>query len=189
MTMPDKMMSHSMFCLLALTNSDRANSWQKMPNQAFISARHHHRQKYCKYLGIFYGIINLNMLSLSESKKDVVNSLLKVAIGIIVVPGAVLAFVWYSNWSAERSARVYCDGIQLGSDISVEIEKFEKNIGFEKEPGGKVSVRHYGFPQERFPMGQHTFLFNGFMFEKAYCDVSLSPDGKVTAKNSFIHYD
>ncbi|MDQ1834515.1 hypothetical protein [Massilia scottii] len=138
---------------------------------------------------MLYEIISPNMLSLSESKKDVVYSVLKVAIGIIVVPGAALAFVWYSNWSAERSARVYCDGIQLGSDISVQIEKFEKNIGYKKESGGKVSVRHYGFPQERFPMGQHTFLFYGFMFDKAYCDVSLSPDGKVTAKNSFIHYD
>lgn len=129
------------------------------------------------------------MFNLSEPKKDVVYSLVKCVIGILIVPGAILAFVGYANWSADRAAQVYCDGIPLGSDISVEIEKFENRIGYKKEPGGKVSVRHYGFPDAGFPKDSHTFIFNGFMFEKAYCDVALSPDGKVKSKISGFQYD
>ena len=129
------------------------------------------------------------MNELRNGSSDVIRSLMKVGVAIVCVPALLYAGLWYANWSAERSAQVFCDGIPLGSDITLEIVKFEKEIGFRQEPGGKVSVRHYGFPQEGFSKDRHTFLFNGFWYDKAYCDVSIGPDGKVTAKKSFIQYD
>jgi hypothetical protein len=121
--------------------------------------------------------------------KRIARTLVKSAIILICVPGILLGYIWYANAAAEMNARVFCDGIPVGSSITSEIAKFEKDIGYRQEPGGKVSVRHYGFPQEGFSTDSHTFLFYGFMSDRAYCDVSLSADGKITARNSFMQYD
>ena len=131
----------------------------------------------------------LLMEKLAKSMKNIARKAMKVAITLITVISSVALLILYSNWSAEKDAQSFCHGVPLGSDITVEIMKFETKIGDKLEPGGKVSVRHYGFPEEGFPKGHHSFLFKGFMFEKAYCDVSLDENGKVVSKRSYMQYD
>lgn len=116
-------------------------------------------------------------------------TLVKAAITLSCVPGLLFGYIWYANWTAESEARVFCERTRLGADIGFTVIEFEHEIGYRKVPGGKVSVRHYGFPEQGFAKDKHTFLFNGFMFDKAYCDVSLNPDGKIIGKQSFILYD
>ncbi|NHZ67043.1 hypothetical protein [Massilia genomosp. 1] len=124
----------------------------------------------------------------NPSRKIVRILLIAVAV-IILMPGIFLAFIWYANVAAEKNARMFCEGIPIGSDISLEIAKFEEAIGYKKKPGGKVSVHHYGFPQKGFSKDRHTFLFDGFMFDKGYCEVTLNAAGKVMSKNSSMQYD
>jgi hypothetical protein len=47
----------------------------------------------------------------------------KVALGLVVAFGAMVACVFYVNWSAERKATKFCDAIEIGSDISAAIGK------------------------------------------------------------------
>lgn len=108
---------------------------------------------------------------------------------LIALPGILCASIVYANARAETDARDFCERLPLGADIVLEIEKFERDIGFKKAPGGKVSADHHGFPDEGFTKNQHTFLFKGFMLDKGYCVVSLAADGKITAKNSSFMYD
>lgn len=95
----------------------------------------------------------------------------------------------YANARAETDARDFCERMPLGADIVLEIEKFERDIGFKKVSGGKVSADHYGSPDEGFARNQHIFFFKGFMLDKGYCVVSLAAEGKITAKNSSFTYD
>lgn len=115
--------------------------------------------------------------------------LIKGALFLLSLLGIVCAYIWYANESAEKDAWYFCERMSLGSDIAAGIEKFEKATGYKKAPGGKVSALHYGFPQEGFAKNKHTFIFKGFMLDKAYCDVSLTADGKITGRNSYFQYD
>ncbi|NHZ44669.1 hypothetical protein [Massilia aquatica] len=115
--------------------------------------------------------------------------LTKGALILLSLLSVLCASIWYANASAEKEAWNFCERMPLGSDIHSEIEKFEKDIGYHKVPGGRVSASHYGFPEAGFANNKHTFIFKGFMLDKAYCDVSLTDDGKIIGKNSFIQYD
>ena len=95
----------------------------------------------------------------------------KVAIVTIATLGAMVACVFYANWSADRKAKAFCDAINVGSDISLTIDKAKKN---------KIFFGNFqGF----------TFYFPGTGFDKAVCEVSVDPNGKVTSKNSEMEYD
>jgi hypothetical protein len=122
-----------------------------------------------------------------------VYALVKVALVIASIPVVLIALfaaiVYYANWSAERDAEALCDSIPLGSDIVPTIRKFEKDIGFIKQPGGKETVRHYGYPDSGPYTDGHRFMFFGMWMDKAYCGVSLTQDGKVKAKNVYLHED
>jgi hypothetical protein len=120
---------------------------------------------------------------------DAIRAVMKVMIGLLLAWGGVLAWASYANRSAEKDAQAYCDGIAPGADIALEIAAFEKKIDYKKDAGGKVSVRHYGFPEEGFPAGSHDFLFQGFWYDKAYWTVQLSAGGKVLSKASSMQYD
>jgi hypothetical protein len=118
---------------------------------------------------------------------------LKMVAMVIAVPIILLAllavFVNYLNWVAESKAKAFCNAIETGSDISVIIDKFDKDTGYEKKPGGKVSAFHYGYPEDGALADGHTFIFPGIFFDKAYCDVSLTKNGKVASKKSYFMYD
>jgi hypothetical protein len=111
------------------------------------------------------------------------------AMTLIAIPGTLIAFVWYANRSAEREAREFCDGIAQGTDIALAIAKMEKQTGFEKRAGEKTSVRHVGFPDEGLAKNSHTFIYPGFIFDKAECTVWLDQNGKVTSSFSKMLYD
>ena len=102
----------------------------------------------------------------------------KIVIAIISVPVILIVLDRYANWSAEREAQVFCDAIEPGSDISLAITKFEKKVG-------KKDALHYRSAEDNV----HTFLFPGFMFDKADCSVSVTPDGKTISKYSQMLYD
>ena len=86
--------------------------------------------------------------------------------------------LWYPNWAAEKNAKNFCSRIEPGSDISLAIVKFEREIS-------KSSALHYGSSKQK----EHVFIFKGFMFDKAYCIVVEDANNKVVAKNSFMQYD
>jgi hypothetical protein len=111
---------------------------------------------------------------MSDSRQSVKQVLLlvgKVALGIVLGLGAMVACLFYINWSAERRAKTFCDEIAIGSDISDATRKVKNKKNF------------YGDSQ------QYTFYFWGFVFDKAVCEVSVDQNQKVTAKHSEMEYD
>ena len=121
-------------------------------------------------------------MSFIVNKKDPVrrrySMFVKSAFAIISVPVILIALVEYINWSAEREAQAFCDAIEPGSDISLAVTKFEEKLG-------KRGALHYGSVEDK----GHTFLFPGFMFDKAVCGVSVASDGKAISKYSQMQYD
>lgn len=110
----------------------------------------------------------------------------KIVLGIALLLGSMRSCISYINWSALRDAQALCDSMPLGSDIVPTIRKFEKDIGFVKQPGGKETVRHYGYPDSGLYTDGHRFMFFGMWMDKAYCDVSLTQDGKAKAKYAYL---
>ena len=106
-----------------------------------------------------------------NSGKKIIFAVGKVALVIVVVLGAIVASIFYLNWSAERNARKSCDAIEIGSDISVATQKV------------KDKHLYYGDSHE------YTFYFWGMVFDKAVCEVSIDQNRKVTAKHSEMEYD
>jgi hypothetical protein len=108
---------------------------------------------------------------MSDSRKKFAFLFGKVAFVIVAALGAILACLSYPNWSAERKARKFCDEIDIGSDISLAIEKANDKKSF------------YGDDQG------YTFYFPGMVFDKAVCQVSVDANRKVTSKMSEMEYD
>lgn len=121
--------------------------------------------------------------------KKIFYTFLKIVLFIISLSVILFMLVAYSIWSAERDANVFCDKIALGADIVPIIRQFEKQTGFERKPGDKVSARHYGFPDEGFDNDGHTFLFPALMFSNAYCQIALTENGKVKSKIAYFQAD
>lgn len=115
-----------------------------------------------------------------------IRTALKSVVGIALVLVGTRACTTYVNWSAERNARALCDSIGIGSDIRSTISKFEQDTGFVKQPGGKESVRHSGYPDTGPYTEGHRFMFFGVWMDKAYCDISLTSDGRVRSKNAYL---
>jgi hypothetical protein len=95
----------------------------------------------------------------------------KLTLGIVAALGAMVACVSYINWSAERKATKFCDEIEIGSDVSLAIEKAKQK-----------KIFHSDFPP-------YNFYFWGIVFDKAVCEVSVDHNRKVTAKHSEMEYD
>lgn len=121
--------------------------------------------------------------------KRIIYTLIKLVVAIALLLGGMASCNYYLAWSAERKAQAFCDSIAPGSDISLAIARVDDESGYKKVDGGKVSALHYGFPEEGFADYSHTFLFPAFGFDKAYCDVTLTKDGKVVSKNSYFQAD
>ena len=99
--------------------------------------------------------------------------------GVLVVPpGVLILYIFLANWNAERRARAFCEEIQVGSDISVAIKRFEKEIG-------KPDILHYGGSESK----GEDFLFLGAMLDKADCSVATDEQGKVISKITYMLYD
>jgi hypothetical protein len=109
------------------------------------------------------------------SKSALVKRLLRISLTTAaVVVGAfavIAACVRYLDWSADRTAKAFCDAIKPGSEIASAIEHAK---------GKKIL---YG------SSGAYTFYFPGTMFNKAVCTVSVDQAGKVTSKSSEMEYD
>ncbi len=125
----------------------------------------------------------------TNSGKKTLYFLLKLVIGIISLPLILFVLVWYSVWSAEHDANAFCDQIALGADIIPIIAQFERQTGFEKKPGGKVSARHYGYPDPNFDRDGHVFLFPAMMFSNGYCSIALTENGRVKSKIAYFQAD
>lgn len=104
--------------------------------------------------------------------------LLKVGLAIAAIPllavGSCEALIKITEWRAQS----FCDGIQLGSDIGLAIQRFEGSTG-------KPDVRHYSQSNG----AGHSFVFPFTIEDRAYCDVSLDPGGHVVAKRTYTLYD
>ena len=85
---------------------------------------------------------------------------------------ALIAFSHYSNWSAERKARAFCEAIPIGSAISSASARAEN----EKVRWGSEN-RYY------------RFFFPGAFLDKGVCDVDVDEHGVVVRKASSMVYD
>ena len=95
----------------------------------------------------------------------------KLALALLALCGVLIAGIYYVNWSAEKKAKLFCDEILVGSDVSLAINRAKQ---------GKIFYGDYrGF----------TFYFPGFVFDKAVCAVTVDSDRKVTSKGSEMEYD
>ena len=112
-----------------------------------------------------------SMSDARKSIKKIVFLVGKVALGLAVAFGAMVACVFYIDWAAERKAKIFCEEIAIGSDISDALGKVKDKKDF------------YGDSQ------QYTFYFWGLVFDKAVCEVSVDSERKVTAKHSEMEYD
>jgi hypothetical protein len=105
------------------------------------------------------------------SRKKIVLLFGKVALVIVALLGAMVACVSYMNWAAERKAKAFCDGIAVGSDIALVLERAKQQ-----------EVFHDDSPP-------YNFYFFGFVFDKAVCEVSVDANRKVISKVSEMEYD
>jgi hypothetical protein len=95
----------------------------------------------------------------------------QIALVIVALIGVMLAGVGYVNWAAEKRAKVFCDGIAMGSDISLVLEKAKtQKVFLDDSP-------------------PYNFYFFGFVFDKAVCEVSVDANRKVVSKVSEMEYD
>jgi|GEM_PF-3427029 len=119
----------------------------------------------------------------------IVHTFAKVIVVIVLLLGCIRSYGEYLNWAAAKDAQAFCGEIEIGSDITLSIANFQKEIGFVKIEGGKSSIRHFGFPNlpELAPKDGHTFKFPGFLMVDAYCEVSLDQNGKVISKRSSVY--
>jgi hypothetical protein len=94
-------------------------------------------------------------------------------LGVCLV--AIVACIAYVDWSAQRRARAFCDGIAIGSDVATAIAEAKSEGILEGPHEGTYSGR--------------TFYFSGVVFSKAVCEVSVGQDGKVANKGSRMERD
>lgn len=125
-----------------------------------------------------------------NSKVGLTDRLARFVLILTAVAASSWLLIHYPNWTAERAARAFCTGVRPGADMSAIIHQFEIDVGFERSPNSKVSVRHYGFPDPGFAKDSHTFVFPGFMLDKAECIIGVDKDGKATSmKHIEMLYD
>lgn len=109
---------------------------------------------------------------MSSSKRKRVHFLVKAAGAAILLVIVSAGFLRYSIWSAERSARMFCEQIALGSDVDVAVSRAkDKKILYGAEGG-------------------YTFYFPTVTgFDKAVCGAAVDPDGKVISKAWQMEFD
>ena len=105
---------------------------------------------------------------------------LKVALGVVLglglLAGVAYGLPTYMNWSADNKAQAFCAGIKRGADIAPVVANFEKAAGDQR-------ILHY----ESDDGASHTFLFEGFVYELAACQVTVDKDRKATAGRVAVH--
>ena len=95
-----------------------------------------------------------------------------VAVAAIILGGAIfMGVAFYSNWSAGRNARVFCEAIPVGSAISAATAKADE--------------RKILWGADRL----YRFYFPGAFFDKGICDVEVDPQGRVLRKAFAMLYD
>lgn len=80
--------------------------------------------------------------------------------------------------TTEYRAQSFCDGIPVGSEIHVAVQRFEGVTG---EP----DVRHYADSAAM----SHVFAFPFSFDDRVYCQVKLDSSGRVVSKQTFTLYD
>ena len=104
--------------------------------------------------------------------------LLKIALGV-VAGAALLASLVFGipagmNWRAEKKAESFCQSVARGADVAAMARNFEKSL---EQSAGEQHILHY----EADDAASHTFLFEGFMFDKAACRVAMDKDRKAVS--------
>lgn len=116
----------------------------------------------------------------SERKPKSLGFKLLLVLGIFVLVlciclGAFTAFILYVDRLAERRARELCDGIAIGSNVATAIAS-----------ANREGISN-GFSDDAHSV--QDFYFRGYWTNVAVCEVSVSEDGNVKSKNSYMEYD
>ncbi|HEX7641831.1 MAG TPA: hypothetical protein VF472_06410 [Burkholderiaceae bacterium] len=78
------------------------------------------------------------------------------------------------NWNAEKRAKSFCQAVKSGADVAVMVGNFEKGL---EQGAGERRILHY----EAEDASSHTFLFEGFMFDKAACRVAMDKSHRAVS--------
>ena len=81
----------------------------------------------------------------------------------------------YPNWLAQHRAQVFCENIAIHADVATAINKMNKI----NQPN------HYWLENK----SGYRFIFRGLFVDFAYCEVTLSEDGKILTKRTEMVYD
>lgn len=104
--------------------------------------------------------------------------LLKILLAMVIVLGLIMAIPEFMNRRAEASAQAFCTELKPGSEIAWAVARFET------AEGGRDSMHYAGADGK-----SHSFVFPGFVFDRAYCEVELDANGKVKAVQAVFRYD
>jgi hypothetical protein len=102
--------------------------------------------------------------------RELLKILLGVVIGLAMLAGLAYGVPAGMNWNAEQKARAFCDGVKRGADVAAMAANFDKSAG-------EQHILHY----EADDASSHTFLFEGFIFDKAACRVVMDKDHKAVS--------
>ena len=100
------------------------------------------------------------------------------ALGFIVLflglaIGALIGFAFYFNHAAEKSARDFCAGIAIGSDINDAVSRAERE-----------GIRRRVLDDK----AAYDFVFQGWVFNAGVCHAAVA-NGKVVSVNSQMEGD
>jgi hypothetical protein len=105
--------------------------------------------------------------------RELLKILAGVALGLAVLAGLLVGVPAGMNWNAEKKAGAFCESVKRGADVSAMAANFEKNL--EKSAGERI------LQYDADDASSHTFLFEGFMFDKAACRVAMDKDRKAVS--------
>jgi hypothetical protein len=81
----------------------------------------------------------------------------------------------YINYAARQDATRFCEEITMGETLGLVGARYEKQGGQFQH----ADNRGLGY----------TFVFPGFVMDKAYCDIGLDHNGQVISKHSYLQAD
>lgn len=101
---------------------------------------------------------------------ELLKILLGVVLGLAGLAGLVFGVPAGINWSAEKKAGAFCESIKRGTDVTALAANFQKNAG-------EQHIVQY----EAEDASSHTFLFEGFLLDRAACRVTMDGGHKAVS--------
>jgi len=105
-----------------------------------------------------------------RASRELLKILLGVMFGLALMAGLLFGIPAGMNWHARKQAEEFCSGIKRGADLTALAAGFDK-------AAGEQHILHY----EADDGASHTFLFEGFMFDKAACRVAMDKNRKAVS--------